>query len=159
VQSTTRYRKHGSNKKTNRARVPAPLRQRSGAKGGRAARRAAKLRREEQLSRQSSALVPQSAAFPAFYALQDPERVSQEADYFSIASPLTPESEPAFTFPQPNNGSPYYYHLPDYYGFKTESIPGQVVSPHEGDVQPKVDGCMKDTFTYPYTPPTQQMTR
>lgn len=155
VQSTTRYRKHGSNKKTNRARIPAPLRQRSGAKGGRAARRAAKLRREEQQQRQSSILVPQGAAFPSCYALHAPDRMSQEADYFSIASPLTPENEPAFTFPPSTNDSPFYYHLPDYYDLKTESIPGQVISPLEGDLQPKADACIRDTLTYSYIPPAQ----
>ncbi|KAL8730967.1 MAG: hypothetical protein Q9181_004480 [Wetmoreana brouardii] len=45
VKSTTRYRKSGSNKKVVKARHPAPERQRSGAKGGRAARKAAKIRR------------------------------------------------------------------------------------------------------------------
>ena len=156
VQSTTRYRKHGSNKKTNRARIPAPLRQRSGAKGGRAARRAAKLRREEQLSRQSSASVSQSATYPHFYGSQGLGRTSLEADYFSVTSPLTPENEPAFTFPQPTNSGPYYYRLPDYHVSKTESTSGQTVPPNEGDLQTKVDTCMKDTFTYAYTSPTQQ---
>ncbi|KAL8941930.1 MAG: hypothetical protein Q9216_001958 [Gyalolechia sp. 2 TL-2023] len=45
VKSTTRYRKPGSNKKNGKGRHPAPERQRSGAKGGKAARKAAKLRR------------------------------------------------------------------------------------------------------------------
>ena len=159
VQSTTRYRKHGSNKKTNRARIPAPLRQRSGAKGGRAARRAAKLRREEKQHRQSNVLVSQSPTFPTFYALQASDRTSQEADYFSIASPLTPENEPAFTFPRSTNDNHYYYHLPDYCGLKTESMPGQVISPHEGNLQPKVDACTRDTLAYSYSPAAQQVTR
>ncbi|KAL8840897.1 MAG: hypothetical protein Q9170_001161 [Blastenia crenularia] len=45
VKSTTRYRKPGSNKKIGKTRYPAPERQRSGAKGGKAAKKAAKLRR------------------------------------------------------------------------------------------------------------------
>ncbi|KAL8973715.1 MAG: hypothetical protein Q9197_002029 [Variospora fuerteventurae] len=45
VKSTTRYRKPGSNKKNVKARYPAPERQRSGAKGGKAARKAAYVRR------------------------------------------------------------------------------------------------------------------
>ncbi|KAI9788134.1 MAG: hypothetical protein M1835_002445 [Candelina submexicana] len=45
VKSTTRYRKTVPNKKSCRSENPAPLRQRSGAKGGKAARKAAKLRR------------------------------------------------------------------------------------------------------------------
>ena len=45
VKSTTRYRKAGSNKKSGKGRHPAPERQRSGAKGGKAARKVARLRR------------------------------------------------------------------------------------------------------------------
>ncbi|KAK6368422.1 hypothetical protein LTR64_006576 [Lithohypha guttulata] len=46
VQSTTRYRKNGAAKKAAGNRLPAVQRQRSGAKGGRAARRAARLKRQ-----------------------------------------------------------------------------------------------------------------
>jgi forkhead-containing protein len=45
IQSTTRYRKHGNHKKSIRPEHPAPQRQRSGAKGGRAAKIAARFRR------------------------------------------------------------------------------------------------------------------
>ena len=45
VKSTTRYRKFSSNKKLCKGETPAPLRQRSGSKGGKAARKAAKSRR------------------------------------------------------------------------------------------------------------------
>ncbi|KAI4205870.1 MAG: hypothetical protein LQ350_000055 [Teloschistes chrysophthalmus] len=45
VKSTTRYRKTGSNKRAVRTRHPAPERQRSGARGGKAARNFAKIRR------------------------------------------------------------------------------------------------------------------
>ncbi|EAS33546.2 uncharacterized protein CIMG_04570 [Coccidioides immitis RS] len=48
VQSTTRYRKPGIHKKTTKSEQPAPQRQRSGAKGGRAAKKAAKFRRALQ---------------------------------------------------------------------------------------------------------------
>ncbi|KAL8916399.1 MAG: hypothetical protein Q9208_008546 [Pyrenodesmia sp. 3 TL-2023] len=51
VKSTTRYRKPGSNKKSAKARQPAPERQRSGAKGGKAARKAAKMRRSARFAR------------------------------------------------------------------------------------------------------------
>ncbi|PYI26941.1 hypothetical protein BP00DRAFT_318131, partial [Aspergillus indologenus CBS 114.80] len=44
VQSTTRYRKQASNKKTSSSDPPAPQRQRSGAKGGKATKIKAKLR-------------------------------------------------------------------------------------------------------------------
>ncbi|KAL2013048.1 hypothetical protein VTN00DRAFT_573 [Thermoascus crustaceus] len=45
VQSTTRYRKQGNHKKSVKSENPAPQRQRSGAKGGRAAKIAARFRR------------------------------------------------------------------------------------------------------------------
>ncbi|PGH17963.1 hypothetical protein AJ79_00862 [Helicocarpus griseus UAMH5409] len=48
VQSTTRYRKPGAHKKSPKSKHPAPQRQRSGAKGGRAAKKAAKMRRVQQ---------------------------------------------------------------------------------------------------------------
>ncbi|KAJ9645462.1 hypothetical protein H2204_001042 [Knufia peltigerae] len=47
IQSTTRYRKTGGGKRHNGHRAPAIQRQRSGAKGGRAASRAARQRRQE----------------------------------------------------------------------------------------------------------------
>ena len=49
VKSTTRYRKSAPNKKIGKSENPAPQRQRSGAKGGKAARKAAKLRRSARL--------------------------------------------------------------------------------------------------------------
>lgn len=45
VKSTTRYRRNVPNKKIGKSEHPAPQRQRSGAKGGKAAKKAAKLRR------------------------------------------------------------------------------------------------------------------
>ncbi|KAI9880830.1 MAG: hypothetical protein M1830_000266 [Pleopsidium flavum] len=49
VKSTTRYRKNAPNKKIGKSETPAPQRQKSGAKGGKAARKAAKLRRSARL--------------------------------------------------------------------------------------------------------------
>jgi hypothetical protein len=155
VQSTTRYRKHGSNKKTNRTRIPAPLRQRSGAKGGRAARRAAKLRREEQMNRQGSSSLSQNARVSTFYGLTTADRTSQEADYFSVASPLTPENEPVFAFPQQPDGSSYYYHLPEFYDLKTETFSGQVQTKYGGGLPRKADACMREMLNYPYSSPAQ----
>lgn len=48
VQSTTRYRKQAGSKKSQKSEHPAPQRQRSGAKGGRAAKKSAKTRRVVQ---------------------------------------------------------------------------------------------------------------
>ncbi|KAM5479295.1 hypothetical protein MaudMau93_007899 [Microsporum audouinii] len=50
VQSTTRYRKPGVHKKSQKSDHPAPQRQKSGARGGRAAKKAAKYRRAIQES-------------------------------------------------------------------------------------------------------------
>ncbi|KAL8769142.1 MAG: hypothetical protein Q9209_004776 [Squamulea sp. 1 TL-2023] len=50
VKSTTRYRKSGSNKRVAKAGQPAPERQRSGARGGKAARNAAKIRRSTRMN-------------------------------------------------------------------------------------------------------------
>jgi hypothetical protein len=152
VQSTTRYRKHGSNKKTNRTRTPAPLRQRSGAKGGRAARRAARLRREEQMHRQGCHALQQNSTKPDFPRLRGIiDRTSQEVDHFPVASPLTPENEPAFAFSQSiDNNHSYYYHLPSFYDLKSELLPGQVEAPYQGDLQQEAaDSCMKATLRYP----------
>lgn len=49
VKSTTRYRKSPSNRRLGRNDYPAPKRQRSGAKGGKAARKTEKLRRSAHL--------------------------------------------------------------------------------------------------------------
>jgi Forkhead domain len=155
VQSTTRYRKHGSNKKTNRTRIPAPLRQRSGAKGGRAARRAARLRREEQMSRQRSESLPHNARLPSFCGAQATDPTSQEAADFSVTSPLTPDNDPAFASSQPSDGSSYCYHWPDFYGLKTEPLPGQLETPYNRSLQLQRETCMKEVFNYPYTSPTQ----
>ena len=48
VQSTTRYRKHGANKKAGRNDAVATQRQRSGARGGRAAKKAIRARRSNR---------------------------------------------------------------------------------------------------------------
>ncbi len=159
VQSTTRYRKHGSNKKTNRARIPAPLRQRSGAKGGRAARRAAKLRREEQMNHRSSNPDSHCTRLPKIYGLHDADRTSQDADQFSIASPLTPQNEQVIPFPQSSDSSSYYYQLPEFYDLNSEPLPSQMESPYQGDLQSKAETCMKETLHYPYASPTEPVAR
>ncbi len=54
VKSTTRYRKFNSNRKIGKPEHPAPQRQRSGAKGGKAAKKAAKTRRSARFCEPSS---------------------------------------------------------------------------------------------------------
>lgn len=53
VKSTTRYRKHNQNRKGGKGESPAPLRQRSGAKGGKAAKKSAKMRTSSRMYEQN----------------------------------------------------------------------------------------------------------
>ncbi|KIY02289.1 uncharacterized protein Z520_02427 [Fonsecaea multimorphosa CBS 102226] len=62
VQSTTRYRKTGAGKKTMAGRIPAIQRQRAGAKGGRAARHAAKRKYQEHCAFTDSTATPSPSA-------------------------------------------------------------------------------------------------
>src|SRR5436190_24148529 len=88
VQSTTRYRKTGSGKKSHNSGTPAPLRQRSGARGGRAARRAAKLRRNEQDQFSEGLPFPGMPSPPHSYTALD--GTPNDADFVSIRTPTTP---------------------------------------------------------------------
>ena len=103
VQSTTRYRKTGVARKSGLNSSPDLQRQRSGAKGGRAARRAARLRRLEQ--------TPTHTTWSPMLSPQDLEpfnNLVQAANYvqdFSMTrsgSPPTPPEHSAFTPPSPN---------------------------------------------------------
>ncbi len=111
------------------------------------------------MNRQGSDSAPQSSRVPTFYGLQGTDRLSQEVDHFSVASPLTPESEPAFAFPQSSDGSSYYYHLPDFSDHKPERLPSQGELAYAGELQAKQDTCMKEILCYPYTSPTQPVAR
>ena len=96
VQSTTRYRKTGGAKKTNLNRVPAVQRQRSGAKGGQAARRAAKLRRREQAEYQQLVSPLQALSTPSSFECSDPYACTAETDYLSNYAPVTPPDDRLF---------------------------------------------------------------
>lgn len=111
------------------------------------------------MHRQGTDSVPQGLRLPDFYGMQGIDRTSQDADHFSFASPLTPENEPAFAFSQVSDGGAYYYHLPDYYDFKPESLAGQAEPPCEGELQPKAENCIKETLAYPYTSSTQNVAK
>ncbi|KAL9006852.1 MAG: hypothetical protein Q9188_000383 [Gyalolechia gomerana] len=82
VKSTTRYRKPGSNKKNGKGRHPAPERQRSGAKGGKAARKAAKLRRSVKVEGSG----PWGQEDIPLQSIEVP------ASYTAAGQPLTPSS-------------------------------------------------------------------
>ena len=110
VKSTTRYRKHGASKKSNKLVPSAPQRQRSGRKGGLAAKKAARLRRaaEEHLKRHGgdsnveignfapcSPLTPNDITEDSLYSPFDPyyssnipdsNYMAQTMDYTSVHS-------------------------------------------------------------------------
>lgn len=107
MKSTTRYRKHNSNKKGARSDHPAPQRQLSGAKGGKAAKKSAanasrmaasKLRRSVRSSKLASS-IPEE---PQTSSLHVPAREEYEE------SPLHYPHDLPY---QPGN-SPYYHHTP-----------------------------------------------
>jgi hypothetical protein len=73
IQSTTRYRNHGHQKKPNRTAPPAPQRQQSGSKGGRAARIAARYRRQSGSRQEPNNPQPHpNVGSPAFYPRGNP---------------------------------------------------------------------------------------
>jgi hypothetical protein len=96
VQSTTRYRKTGGVKKTGVGGSPDYRRQRSGAKGGRAARRAARLRRLEQSYPHWAPITTPEDAGP-FNNLE--HTVNYLNDYYSHydSSPPTPSENFPYT--------------------------------------------------------------
>ncbi|EEP76927.1 predicted protein [Uncinocarpus reesii 1704] len=82
VQSTTRYRKMpGIHKKTTKSEHPAPQRQRSGAKGGRAARKAARFRRALQEAQKAG----ENHCYP-----ENLNDITTQASYTTKERPLSP---------------------------------------------------------------------
>lgn len=89
VQSTTRYRKQGNHKKSMKSEHPAPQRQRSGAKGGRAAKIAARMRRAKQEEQRSERYHHRRSGGTS--RLQDQEGLATSGQNFSHAvTPPTP---------------------------------------------------------------------
>lgn len=115
VQSTTRFRKNNKNKNTSSKRstgskAPAVQRQQSGARGGRAAKRAAQLKRsEERLGKAGS----EQAELPAGYLFNFNEhgRATYQDDWrsYGVTSPPTPEADHFIT---------RHYSLPQYSHFE-----------------------------------------
>lgn len=96
VQSTTRYRKAGSSKKYAPSKIPAVQRQRSGARGGRAASRAARLRKQEEIQRVTNSLhTITSVKTPP---TSNTSSISTAPDRWSVCdySPLTPIDDQLF---------------------------------------------------------------
>ncbi|EUC42789.1 hypothetical protein COCMIDRAFT_102605 [Bipolaris oryzae ATCC 44560] len=67
VKSTTRYRSKQPNKRSNRTHQPQPQRQASGAKGGQAARRAARLKRSAHMHEAYLSAQPMSRSVPTAF--------------------------------------------------------------------------------------------
>jgi hypothetical protein len=86
----------------NSNRIPAPLRQRSGAKGGKAARRAAQLRKKEHLLHHAASAPIQYAQTPMYDYEGSIYDGADSSDTFSVLDPATPL--PDFSF----GGEPDY---------------------------------------------------
>ena len=90
VQSTTRYRKTGGARKAGLGGSPDYRRQRSGAKGGRAARRAARLRRLEQSSPYWAPVIHHDDAGPFNNLVHAANYLSDYSPHYDNSSPPTP---------------------------------------------------------------------
>ena len=103
VQSTTRYRKTGVARKSGLNSSPDLQRQRSGAKGGRAARRAARLRRLEQTpSRPTWSPMLTAQSLEPFNNLVHAATYMQDFPMTRTGSPPTPPEYSAYTPTSPN---------------------------------------------------------
>ena len=120
VKSTTRYRKCNSNRKTGKGDQPAPQRQRSGAKGGKAAKKAAKTRR--------------SARFGAHTKL----RYVQTASVVSPAISISATENPNRMIPEA--GFEHSHHMPYYLSTPTSSSNSSAVDPKSYGYE-DITGC------------------
>ncbi|KAL6706938.1 hypothetical protein ACN47E_004888 [Coniothyrium glycines] len=100
VKSTTRYRSKQPNKRGHRVQ-PLPQRQASGAKGGQAARRSAKVRRSHRMhdNMHMSRSVP--SAFDPVYDNSDTSMAYPPSPYYGS------EADFAYSIKPPNPGNPY----------------------------------------------------
>lgn len=105
VQSTTRFRKNNTPKKSAGNKAPALQRQRSGARGGRAAKRAAQLKRAvERVEKVETDRTESRASYP--FNFNEHRMAACQDDWcgYSVASPLTPEDDhyltPSYSLPQ-----------------------------------------------------------
>ncbi|SLM37727.1 Winged helix-turn-helix DNA-binding domain [Lasallia pustulata] len=106
VKSTTRFRKNVPNKKVGKSEHPAPQRQRSGAKGGKAAKKAAKLRRSARFNESKGLPYVDRAAVdakPAFNTRNSGLSAADTVPYHSSGWP--------YSIPTPNTTT----HSPDLY--------------------------------------------
>ena len=88
MESTTRYRKLGPNKKVHRLEPAAAQRQRSGAKGGRATKKSARLRRTgryEEARQERHTEEPVQESNPADYLYKD-NQLTLDTDMYDLSS-------------------------------------------------------------------------
>jgi hypothetical protein len=154
VQSTTRYRKTGSGKKTHTSRAPAPLRQRSGARGGRAARRAAKLRRNEQDRFSDRLSFPGLPSPPNSYAGIGLDGTTNDADFMSIRTPTTPTNDLAYNFSAAFNIPDYATEVPLFYSGEEDYPDHRAPVQHEFGMPPSKPPCPDgiEQFSYGSNP-------
>ncbi|KAF2812889.1 uncharacterized protein BDZ99DRAFT_381656 [Mytilinidion resinicola] len=143
VKSTTRYRSKLPNKRGCRSQNPAPQRQASGAKGGQAARKAARLRRSERLRDTRSVPMHKGDTYP-----------SRPGPSYTPFDNFTP-SDLATGYP----ASPYYCHSEMDFGtpIKQEALPssfGQNLDILSGQTYPdSPQGLCSDMhYLLPYSP-------
>ena len=118
VKSTTRYRKHNSNKKGLKADHPAPQRQLSGAKGGKAAKK-------------SAATASRIAASKL--------RKSVRSD--RLPSPLQMPNMGRYEEPHHQHGLPYYSGCGPYYHHTPTSTPLSLISEPRAFDFTNIVGC------------------
>lgn len=114
MESTTRYRNKGNAKKSSKSRSPAPTRQQSGAKGGKAARRSAKQR---QIERDRSAPIKEDPATQLDGSASVCAMFS--SSYPVPASPITPVLEDALSYAAPTDHLFLNSTVPDQVTFQT----------------------------------------
>lgn len=115
VQSTTRFRRATGSKKAAVNKTPAIQRQQSGAKGGRAARRAAKLKKHEESQRQGRTIyASQGEATPHSFS-QNPRLLARDEWSSYSYNPPTPAEEVVFS--------------------ATYALPGQLCGPNHAYAQ------------------------
>lgn len=125
VKSTTRYRKHNPNKKVGKGETPTPQRQRSGAKGGKAARKSTKMRTSSRMDE------------PGFFRLEEDTHA-----VFNSPSMMEIHARGIVDTPFSSDSMPYYVQtstppveplLPEDHHFNYQSIATYAsTSPDEG---------------------------
>jgi len=145
VQSTTRYRKTATAKKGVSNRAPAIQRQRSGAKGGRAARRAARLKRQGEDQRRAKTILPESETPISLGYSRSPLSIAQDQWSSYSCSPTTPAEDQFLntTYSLPHRS---YYEYDQELGSKqeTETIPYEDEQLRQMLSQPMSDDAFED---------------